>query len=138
MIEPLAALKVTVLGIEPAEGLIVKPTPPPPKMGTFVVNVPLPATETLPDAPQAIASVVGVTVKVGVVVTASPLSPCNVSTIAVSIVRPVESRTMKATLPQPLSAAVKKPPLVLTVVGVAVASAGNGEAIVYGGVPPKM
>ena len=66
---------VTVLGIAPALGLIVKPVPGPEKMvPILVVNVPLPVTDTLPDAPQATVSADGVTVNAEVV-TASPFAP---------------------------------------------------------------
>ena len=141
-IVPVVALKVTVFGIAPVEGITVKPVPVAP-LGPApegkVLNVPLPATETLPDPPQAIDTVSGVTVnEAGVGVTVSPLAPRTAFNADVSIVRPVASVTINATFPHPLTCAVNLPPLVPTAPGVTDATAGSGDTPVYGGVPPKM
>ena len=129
MAEPEAALKVTgVVVIGPAEGSIENAGPPP--LTTFAAKLPEPVRVTLDEAPQATGDGGETVNPVEVGGNASPLSPWSASTIDVSIVRPVEPRTMKATLPQLLSDPVKEPPLADTIAGFAVASAGNGEAMV--------
>ena len=138
----MVALKETVFGITPEGGITVKPVPvlpsgPVPE--AKVLNVPLPATVTLPDPPQATDSEDGVTVKAGGVgVTVSPLAPCTAINDDVSIARPVASVTIKATFPQPLICAVNLPPLVPTMPGVTEATSGSGDTTLYGGMPPKM
>ena len=122
--EPVLALKVTVFGMAPAEGLTIKPLPPP----ELALNVPLPVTETLPEEPHAIVSVVGETVNEGVGVTESPFGPCTAVSVVVSTVRPVASETINATVPQPVIVAVNLPPRVLTMFGDTVATLVMGDA----------
>ena len=139
LIEPVVALKVTVFGMTPAEGLTVKPVPGEisPGPNAKVLNVPLPVTETLPELPHAIVSVVGATVNEAVV-TASPCGPFTAVNEAVSTVRPLASVTINETVPHPVTCAVNLPPLVLTVLGLTVATLASGDLALYGGVPPKM
>lgn len=76
-------------------------------------KLPAPASEVLPDWPQLSSVELGDTTRAGATA-ASALSPCCTSNVAVSIVLPVASVTMKATFPQPCTNARKLPPLVAT------------------------
>ena len=130
MIVPVALrLIVNVPGMDPDSGATVNAGGLAADCTTVTVKLPEPVRLIVPDCPQPSVSAVGEAVKV-VVATASPLSPCTPSSSEVSTVRPVESVTMNRTEPQPVNCAVKRPPLLLTMLGLTDAKLGKGEETV--------
>ena len=133
VVPALRRVKVTLPGTVPLVGLIVNA-----ELLTAVVIAAAkalgpvrfdpPAMTTLADVLQDSVRVVGATVSVAVVMpAASPFAPCTDVSRGVSIVRPVESVTINATVPQPLSWAVNLPPLVATLPGLTDATVASGD-----------